>query len=96
MRHLTLALATAASVVLSAPAAAGPTEDFHALMDAYWAAYLKDNPLIASSVGVKTYDRNLGELSLAEFDRQAAEAQSYLTRLRAIPTASLSPMDRSN
>ncbi|HEX6410837.1 MAG TPA: DUF885 domain-containing protein [Sphingomicrobium sp.] len=96
MRHLTLALATAASVALSTPAAAGPTEDFHALMDAYWAAYLKDNPLIASSVGVKTYDRNLGELSLSEFDRQAAEAQSYLTRLRAIPAASLSPMDRSN
>ena len=96
MRQLTLALATAASVALSAPAAAGPTEDFHALMDAYWAAYLKDNPLIASSVGVKTYDRNLGELSLAEFDRQTAEAQVYLTRLRAIPAASLSPMDRSN
>ena len=51
MRHLTLALATAASVALSTPAAAGPTEDFHALMDAYWAAYLKDNPLTASSVG---------------------------------------------
>ena len=96
MRQLTIALATAASVALSAPAAAGPTEDLHALMDQYWAAYLKDNPLIASSVGVKTYDRNLGELSLAEFDRQAAEAQSYLTRLRAIPAASLSTMDRSN
>ena len=96
MRQLTLALATAASVVLSAPAAAGATEDFHALMNDYWAAYLKDNPLVASSVGVKTYDRTLGELSLAEFDRQAAEAQAYLSRLRAIPAASLSPMDRSN
>ena len=96
MRQLTLVLATAAFVALSAPAAAGATEDFHALMDEYWAAYLKDNPLVASSVGVKTYDRNLGELSLAEFDRQAAEAQAYLTRLRAIPVASLSPMDRSN
>ena len=65
MRFLTLALATAASVALSAPAIAGPTEDFHKLMDDYWAAYLKDNPLTASSVGVQTYDRELGELSLA-------------------------------
>ena len=96
MRFLTLALATAASVALSAPAIAGPAEDFHKLMDDYWAAYLKDNPLTASSVGVQTYDRQLGELSLAEFDRQAAEAQSFLTRLRAIPAASLSPIDRSN
>ena len=96
MRFLTLALATAASVALSAPAIAGPTEDFHKLMNDYWAAYLKDNPLTASSVGVQTYDRELGELSLAEFDRQAAEAQTFLTRLRAIPAASLSPMDRSN
>ena len=96
MRYLTLALATAASVALSAPAIAGPAEDFHKLMDEYWAAYLKDNPLTASSVGVQTYDRELGQLSLAEFDRQAAEAQAFLTRLRAIPVASLSPIDRSN
>ncbi len=76
MRHLTIALATAASIALATPAVAGPTEDLHALMNDYWAAYLKDNPLTASSVGVTTYDRELGELSLAEFDRQAAEAQA--------------------
>ena len=96
MRYLSFALATAASIAIATPAVAGPTEDFHALMDDYWAAYLKDNPLVASSVGVKTYDRQLGELSLAEFDRQAAEAQALLKRLRAIPPAPLSPMDQSN
>ena len=96
MRNLTLALAAAASIAVSSPAVAGPTEDFQRLMDDYWAAYLKDNPLIASSVGVQTYDRELGELSLAEFDRQAAEAQAFLARLRAIPAASLTPMDQGN
>jgi uncharacterized protein (DUF885 family) len=96
MRYLTFALATAASIAVSTPAVAGPTEDFHKLMDDYWAAYLKDNPLIASSVGVQTYDRELGELSLAEFDRQAAEAQTFLTQLRAIPAAALTPVDQSN
>ena len=96
MRYLTLALATAASIAVSSPAVAGPTEDFHKLMDDYWAAYLRDNPLAASSVGVQTYDRELGELSLAEFDRQAAEAQAFLARLRAIPAASLTPMDQGN
>ena len=48
MRYLSLALATAASIAIATPAVAGPTEDFQALMDEYWAAYLKDNPLIAS------------------------------------------------
>ena len=96
MRYLTLALATAASIAVSSPAIAGPTEDFHKLMDDYWAAYLKDNPLTASSVGVQAYDRELGELSIAEFDRQAAEAQAFLTRLRAVPAASLTPMDQGN
>jgi hypothetical protein len=61
MRYLTLAIATAASIAVSSPAVAGPTEDFHKLMDDYWAAYLRDNPLIASSVGVQTYDRELGD-----------------------------------
>jgi uncharacterized protein (DUF885 family) len=96
MRHLKFALATAASIALATPAVAGPTEELHDLMNDYWAAYLKDNPLVASSVGVKSYDRTLGELSLAEFDRQAAEAQKFLTRLRAIPAAGLSPIDQSN
>ena len=94
MRILTLALA--GSLAVAAPAAAGPTEDFQMLMDEYWASYLKDNPLTASSVGVQIYDRELGELSLAEFDRQAEQARSILARLRAIPAASLTPMDRSN
>ena len=70
MRHLTIALAAAACLALSTPASAGPAEDFQQLMDDYWAAYLKDNPLTASGVGIQTYDRELGELSLAEFDRQ--------------------------
>ena len=50
MRHLKFALATAAFVAIATPAVAGPTEDLQALMNDYWAAYLKDNPLVASSV----------------------------------------------
>ena len=56
MRYRSLALAAAVSVALATPALAGPTEDFHALMDDYWAALLKNSPLTATSVGVSTYD----------------------------------------
>ena len=51
MRKLML-LAAATALSISAPAVAGPTEDFHRLMDEYWAAYLKDNPIGATFAGV--------------------------------------------
>jgi len=96
MRYHSLALAAAVSVALATPALAGPTEDFHVLMDNYWSALLKNSPLTASSVGVSTYDKDLDVLSLAELDRQAAEAAAFLKRLEAIPADSLSPADQSN
>ena len=84
------------ALAFATPALAGPSEDFHALMDQYWAAYLKNSPLTATSVGVSTYDSELDVLSLAEMDRQAAEAAAFLGRLEAIPAASLSSADQSN
>ncbi|MFP5329769.1 MAG: DUF885 domain-containing protein [Alphaproteobacteria bacterium] len=96
MRKLPLALVSALSIALSSPALAGPTEDFHKLMDEYWAALLKESPLLASSAGVETYDAQLDELSLAAMDRQAAMAKAFLDRLQAIPQAALPPADQTN
>jgi uncharacterized protein (DUF885 family) len=96
MRRLSFALATAASLAIAAPAVAGPTDDFHALMDQYWATLLKESPLLASSAGVHDYDRQLDEVGTAAQDRQAAEAAAFLKRLNAIPAASLTPADQSN
>ena len=78
------------------PALAGPVEDFHALQDSYWAAYLKDSPITATSVGVQTYDRELDRVGLAEQDRLAAEAKTFLAALDAIPPGSLPPADQAN
>ena len=93
LRHM---LVAATAIALAAPALAGPTEDFHALMDDYWATTLKDAPTFATQTGVTTYDRELGVVTLAEFDRQAAEAAAFLNRLNAIPVTSLSPTDQTN
>jgi len=95
MRARTILLA-ATMLALSAPAVAGPAEDFQKLQDDYWAALLKNSPLTASAVGVSTYDAELDILSLAEMDRQAAEAAAFLKRLEAIPAESLAPADQSN
>ena len=95
MRRLKLALA-ATCLSLAAPAAAGPTEDLQALMDEYWATVLKDAPVFATQTGVTTYDRELGVVTLAEFDRQAAQAAAFLKRLDAIPVSALSLADQTN
>jgi uncharacterized protein (DUF885 family) len=95
MRHRHLLLATTV-LALAAPAIAGPAEDFQKLQDDYWATTLKDNPLFASSVGVKTYDRQIAPLSLAELDRVAAENAAFLARLNAIPAPSLPASEQAN
>ena len=97
IRHLLLAAtALAAPLLAAAPALADPAADFHALEADYWANYLKESPITASSVGVQDYDRQLDEIGVAAMDRQAAENAIFLTRLDAIPTATLDPADRAN
>ncbi|MEO6198324.1 MAG: DUF885 domain-containing protein [Sphingomicrobium sp.] len=81
---------------VATPALAGPTEDFRLLQDRYWAAYLKDSPFTATSVGVQTYDRELDQVGLAEQDRQAAEAAAFLAQLDKIPAAALPAADQAN
>jgi uncharacterized protein (DUF885 family) len=92
-RHSLLA---ATMLAFAAPALAGPVEDFQKLQDEYWATTLKNSPITASSVGVQSYDRELDEIGITAFDKQAAEAAAFLARLEAIPAASLSPADQAN
>ena len=96
MRHHCHLLIAAATLALATPALAGPTEDFLKLQDDYWAALLKNSPSLATSVGVTTYDRQLGEISLAAADRQVAEAGVFLRRLNAIAPASLPAAQQAN
>ena len=94
--RLHLSIYAAALLAVAAPGRAGPVEDFRKLQDDYWAATLRDAPLFASSVGVKDYDRQIGPVSLAEFDRVAAENAAFLSRLEAIPAASLPASEQAN
>jgi uncharacterized protein (DUF885 family) len=89
-------LLAATMLAVSAPALSGPTEDFQKLQVEYWAATLRDAPLFATQVGVTDYDRQLGPLSLAEMDRQAAQSAAFLKRLEAIPAASLPVSEQAN
>nr|WP_299326252.1 DUF885 domain-containing protein [Parasphingopyxis sp.] len=94
MRTLVLALALATAA--PAPAAATPDEDLGALMDEVWASALRENPVLATRVGVRDYDDRLSDISLEASDRRAAESQAFLDRLRAIPRDSLSASARAD
>jgi uncharacterized protein (DUF885 family) len=92
MRRLiaTLLLATAT------PLAAAPSDDLDALLKEHWAWYLANNPEQATALGVHDNDTKLSDVSLAAADRQAAEAERFRTRLRAIPDAGLKTDERVN
>ena len=96
MRSLGLALAATVCFALGAPAAAAPADDLNAIAEEYWAAYLRANPLYASQIGHREFDAELGDVSLANADRLAAQAAGLLTRLRAVPDSGLSSGDRVN
>lgn len=78
------------------PETASPSGDLRALIDRHWAWYLKNNPVQATTLGVRTYDAEIGDISLAQADREAAEATGFLNRLRVIPDAGLTPVERVN
>lgn len=95
MRALKWALAGAA-LAITAPAVAGPGDDLARVIDDHWAWYLSINPETATALGERRYDAKISDLSLAQADREAATAQSFVDRLRAIPDAGLSPSERVN
>lgn len=91
MRRFLLAALLAAAAM---PAAATPADDLRTVMDEHWAWYLKSNPVLATSVGVRTYDDQLGTGTLADADARAAEAGAFARRLQAIPDAQLTAAQR--
>jgi len=92
MRRLILAALLAAAT----PAVAAPADDLQRLLAEHWQWVLRNDPVTATRLGVRDYDDRLPDISLEARDRQAREAQAFLTRLEAIPVAQLSPADRTN
>ncbi len=90
----TLALALLMSV--STPALAAPSDDLNSVINDHWAWFLKENPTTATALGVRDYDDKLPDYSLAARDKAAAEAQTLLDRLSAIPDAGLNDAERAN
>jgi len=78
------------------PAAAAPAGDLNALMADYYAWLLRENPVSATSLGVRDYDDRIDDLSLAAADRRAKDAAAFLARLERIPGTGLDPAGQAN
>lgn len=85
MPNMLKAFTLVALLSSAAPVYADANADLKSLVDAYWADTLKEAPIFASSLGVDTYAREVGDYSLAASDRRAATAAAFLSKLNAIP-----------
>jgi uncharacterized protein (DUF885 family) len=96
VKPLRLVLAAAVALLAAAPVRAAPADDFHRLLTDHYQWLLRENPVQATALGIRTYDDRLADPSLAADDRRAAEAGAFLARLEKIPPASLPAADRTN
>jgi len=99
MRYLRLLPGLAiitAYLALSGTVIAASNQDLKNLEDQYWAWVLKENPVFASSLGVREYENEVSDASLEAMDRHAKVAQVFLSRLQKIRPGKLSSSERVN
>ena len=88
MRRFLSSLAIIA-VMAASPAYAGPAEDFETLREDVWQRTLDDNPMLATRLGDRRGDGQLGDLSLQEYEAEIERARVFLARLNAIDAGAL-------
>jgi len=77
----------------SRPAAQGA---LYGLFEEAWELDMQDNPVWASMLGDRRFNRAWGELSAASFERRRMANAAILKRLDSIDQESLSPQDQIN
>lgn len=95
---LSIVVCLTACQSLSADQKAAPAADatFKKIMAAHWAAQLANNPVFATSVGVRDYDDKLSDLSLQAYDAQVIQAKEFLRQLTQIDVSSLGKDNQLN
>ena len=91
-----VALLVAVVAAGSTPAAepAGASAAFRQLLDEDWEARLRENPRLATETVDHRYDDRLPSVAPADLEKAAARRRAVLSRLQAIPRASLETGDR--
>jgi len=77
-------------------AAVSASAELHRLLEEDWEARLREQPLLATSVGDHRYDDRLPSVTPADLQRSADRERATLQRLQAIDRAGLDVADRIN
>ncbi|MDH3350506.1 MAG: DUF885 domain-containing protein [Gammaproteobacteria bacterium] len=94
MHKVHLGLATL--LLLTHVAAAGPADDFSALLDEAWERHLVENPLFASELGDRRYNDRWPDNSLDAIETRQQETRAFLQRLYGIDRSALSTAEQLN
>ena len=86
----------ALSLILPALANADVDAEFEALLDEVWEWQLAQNPVFASQLGDRRYNRQWGDASLAAIEARHLETRAFLRQLVSIDSATLSDANRLN
>jgi uncharacterized protein (DUF885 family) len=97
-RSLLLLLAAAVVVCAASPPARASDDASRlaAILDEAWEFQLREDPLLATSVGDHRYDDRLPSVAPADFERREAFTHGVLERLAALDRSALSAADRVN
>ncbi|WP_129794267.1 DUF885 family protein [Sphingosinicella sp. CPCC 101087] len=87
-------LLTAAALAFAAPVMAAPADDLRVLLDEHYQWLLRENPIQATTLGVRDHDARIDDLSPEARERRVREAQAFLERVDSIPAAELGAEDR--
>jgi uncharacterized protein (DUF885 family) len=83
-----------AALVLAAQTAAPPSAALKAVIDDVWEFRLREDPLLATSVGDRRFDHRLPSMTPEDLERRDRYWRAALDRLRAIDRGGLSTADR--
>ncbi len=89
-------LALALAFALGGAAQAAPADDLKLVISDHWSWWLAQNPIVATSLGVRNFDQQVGDLSLASLDKRAKQAAVFVKRLDAVPDVSLDQEGKTN
>ncbi|HEX7183589.1 MAG TPA: DUF885 domain-containing protein [Thermoanaerobaculia bacterium] len=91
-----IALAATLALTFLGAAPQDPAARLHDLFQREWQHRLKEDPLLATSVGVHDYDDRLPSQTVADQKRRAEAGRAFLAELRSIERTKLSAEDLVN
>ncbi|HEU4561541.1 MAG TPA: DUF885 domain-containing protein [Longimicrobium sp.] len=80
----------------TAAAQGTPTQRLHRVFDESWQTQLRENPLMATRMGIHTANDRLEETGLAAEARRLEQVRGFLAAIRAIPRDSLPREEQIN